>query len=95
MDSPTGRVLRLKEKQLSKFFNSKSPELATLPGRCAPDDMIEILRPFDAIFLGAVGWPAARPDHETLEPLIRMRQAFQQVSRATALPPAAALRGRV
>ena len=47
-------------------------------GRCAPDDMIDILRPFDAIFLGAVGWPAARPDHETLEPLIRMRQAFQQ-----------------
>ena len=47
-------------------------------GRCAPDDMIDILRPFDAIFLGAVGWPAARPDHETLEPLIRLRQAFQQ-----------------
>ena len=28
------------------------------------------------IFLGAVGWPARLPDHVTLTPLIRMRQAF-------------------
>ena len=41
-----------------------------------PDDMLELLRPFDAVFLGAVGWPEARPDHVTLEPLIRMRQGF-------------------
>ena len=45
-------------------------------GRVAPDDFLETLRRFDAIFLGAVGWPARLPDHITLAPLIRLRQAF-------------------
>jgi tartrate dehydrogenase/decarboxylase/D-malate dehydrogenase len=45
-------------------------------GRVAPDDFLEKLRPFDAILLGAVGWPAKLPDHVTLTPLIRLRQSF-------------------
>jgi len=45
-------------------------------GRVAPEDFLETLRPFDAVFLGAVGWPARLPDHVTLAPLIRLRQAF-------------------
>jgi tartrate dehydrogenase/decarboxylase/D-malate dehydrogenase len=45
-------------------------------GQVAPDDFLGILRGFDAIFLGAVGWPARLPDHVTLAPLIRMRQTF-------------------
>ena len=45
-------------------------------GRVAPEDFLDVLRGFDAIFLGAVGWPARLPDHVTLTPLIRMRQAF-------------------
>src|SRR6266545_5821372 len=45
-------------------------------GRVAPDDFLDTLRPFDATFLGAVGWPARLPDHITLAPLIRLRQAF-------------------
>ena len=45
-------------------------------GRVAPEDFLETLRGFDAIFLGAVGWPARLPDHITLTPLIRLRQAF-------------------
>ena len=45
-------------------------------GRVAPDDFLTTLRGFDAIFLGAVGWPARLPDHVTLAPLIRLRQAF-------------------
>jgi tartrate dehydrogenase/decarboxylase/D-malate dehydrogenase len=45
-------------------------------GRVAPDDFLETLRRFDAIFLGAVGWPARLPDHITLTPLIRLRQTF-------------------
>ena len=45
-------------------------------GRVAPDDFLTTLRGFDAIFLGAVGWPARLPDHITLAPLIRLRQAF-------------------
>ena len=45
-------------------------------GRVAPEDFLDVLRGFDAIFLGAVGWPARLPDHITLTPLIRLRQAF-------------------
>jgi len=45
-------------------------------GRVAPDDFLTTLERFDAIFLGAVGWPARLPDHITLTPLIRLRQAF-------------------
>lgn len=45
-------------------------------GRVAPEDMLTTLGGFDAIFLGAVGWPARLPDHVTLAPLIRLRQAF-------------------
>jgi tartrate dehydrogenase/decarboxylase / D-malate dehydrogenase len=45
-------------------------------GRVAPDDFLDALRRFDAIFLGAVGWPARLPDHITLAPLIRLRQTF-------------------
>ena len=45
-------------------------------GVVAPDDFLDTLRGFDAILLGAVGWPARLPDHVTLAPLIRLRQAF-------------------
>ena len=47
--------------------------LALCANRCT-----QILKPYDAIFLGAVGFPSRYPDHITLEPLIRMRQAFDQ-----------------
>jgi tartrate dehydrogenase/decarboxylase / D-malate dehydrogenase len=45
-------------------------------GKVAPDDFLTTLSPMDAVFLGAVGWPARLPDHVTLAPLIRLRQAF-------------------
>lgn len=45
-------------------------------GRVAPEDFLTTLRGFDAIFLGAVGWPERLPDHVTLKPLIQLRQAF-------------------
>jgi tartrate dehydrogenase/decarboxylase/D-malate dehydrogenase len=45
-------------------------------GRVAPENFLATLRGFDAIFLGAVGWPAKLPDHVTLAPLIQLRQAF-------------------
>ena len=45
-------------------------------GRVAPEDFLTTLGEFDAILLGAVGWPARLPDHVTLAPLIRLRQAF-------------------
>jgi tartrate dehydrogenase/decarboxylase/D-malate dehydrogenase len=47
-------------------------------GRVAPPDYLDILRPFDAILLGALGFPARIPDHITLEPLVRLRQSFDQ-----------------
>jgi len=45
-------------------------------GVIAPDDYLEQVRSFDAIFLGAVGFPTRLADHITLEPLIGMRQGF-------------------
>ena len=47
-------------------------------GKVVPDNYLEVLRPFDAILLGAVGWPARMPDHVSLAPLVRLRQSFDQ-----------------
>lgn len=47
-------------------------------GEVAPANLLDVLRPFDAIFLGAVGFPERLPDHETLVPLIKIRQGFDQ-----------------
>ena len=66
---------------------SLSLVLTTLPwgaehwqatGRVVPDDFLDIARGFDAILLGAVGWPETIPDHVTLAPLVKIRQAFDQ-----------------
>ena len=47
-------------------------------GRMMPEDGLDRLRPFDAIFLGAVGWPSV-PDHVSLWGLlIPIRRAFDQ-----------------
>jgi tartrate dehydrogenase/decarboxylase/D-malate dehydrogenase len=47
-------------------------------GRMMPENGLEQLRPFDAIFLGAVGYPGV-PDHVSLWGLlIPIRRAFQQ-----------------
>ena len=47
-------------------------------GKMMPDDGLEQLRPFDAIFLGAVGYPGV-PDHVSLWGLlIPIRRSFQQ-----------------
>lgn len=53
-------------------------EFARRTGQVAPDNFLEVLRPFDAILLGAVGWPAELPDHVTLAPLVQIRQQFDQ-----------------
>jgi tartrate dehydrogenase/decarboxylase/D-malate dehydrogenase len=46
-------------------------------GRMMPEDGIEQLRKFDAIFLGAVGWPAKVPDSVSLHGLLLpIRKAF-------------------
>ncbi len=45
-------------------------------GRVTPEDYLTTLKGFDAIFLGALGWPARLPDSVALAPLIQLRQAF-------------------
>lgn len=48
-------------------------------GKMMPDDGIETLRSHDAIFLGAVGWPAKVPDAVSLHGLLLpIRKAFVQ-----------------
>ena len=47
-------------------------------GSVVPDDYLEVLQGFDAILLGAVGWPETVADHITLAPLVQIRQAFDQ-----------------
>ena len=58
-------------------------------GRLVPPDFLDVLRQHDAILFGAVGDPARMPDHLTLEPLIRIRQTFDQYAcvRPTRLYP--------
>ena len=44
-----------------------------------PEDWYETLLPHDAIFYGAVGWPATVPDHVSLwGSLIQFRRRFDQ-----------------
>jgi tartrate dehydrogenase/decarboxylase/D-malate dehydrogenase len=48
-------------------------------GRMMPEDWFETLAPYDAIFYGAVGWPASVPDHVSLwGSLIQFRRRFDQ-----------------
>lgn len=47
-------------------------------GRVVPEDFLQQLQGFDAVLLGALGWPQEIPDHVALEPLITIRQRFDQ-----------------
>src|SRR5262245_41394894 len=47
-------------------------------GRVVPEDYLDVLRSHDAILLGALGLPSRLPDHVTLEPLVQLRQRFDQ-----------------
>ena len=77
--------IRVLEKAASRF--GLSLEFTDFPWSCAwyerhgrmmPEDGLDQLRPFDAIFLGAVGWPSV-PDHVSLWGLlIPIRRAFDQ-----------------
>jgi tartrate dehydrogenase/decarboxylase / D-malate dehydrogenase len=63
--------------EATRFDWSCETYLAT--GRMMPEEGIEQLRPFDAIYLGAVGWPATVPDSVSLHGLLLpIRKAFDQ-----------------
>jgi tartrate dehydrogenase/decarboxylase/D-malate dehydrogenase len=47
-------------------------------GRVVPEDYLSVLEGYDAILLGALGDPERLPDHLTLEPLVQIRQQFDQ-----------------
>ncbi|MBN1579855.1 MAG: tartrate dehydrogenase [Anaerolineae bacterium] len=47
-------------------------------GQLVPPDFLGVLQGYDAILFGALGDPARVPDHLTLEPLIQIRQRFDQ-----------------
>ena len=48
-------------------------------GQMMPDDWFDTLRGFEAIYYGAVGWPAVVPDHVSLwGSLIQFRRRFDQ-----------------
>ncbi len=48
-------------------------------GRMMPEDWFETLSPYQAIYYGAVGWPATVPDHVSLwGSLIQFRRRFDQ-----------------
>jgi len=47
-------------------------------GTMMPDDMLEILSGFDAIFLGCIGDASKVPDHISLELLLTIRKGFDQ-----------------
>jgi tartrate dehydrogenase/decarboxylase/D-malate dehydrogenase len=58
-------------------------------GRMMPDDALETLARYDAIYLGAIGWPTV-PDHVSLwECLLPIRKTFDQYVnlRPVRLPP--------
>jgi tartrate dehydrogenase/decarboxylase / D-malate dehydrogenase len=48
-------------------------------GRMLPEDWFDQLKPFDAIYLGAVGWPDVIPDHISLwGSVLKFRRGFDQ-----------------
>jgi len=47
-------------------------------GEMGPEDMLDILKPFDAIFLGCIGDANKVPDHISLTLLLKIRKGFDQ-----------------
>ena len=49
-----------------EWFDFGSCDYYLKHGKMLPDNWFEVLSKFDAIFFGAVGWPATVPDHVSL-----------------------------
>ncbi|MBU2668154.1 tartrate dehydrogenase [Actinoplanes bogorensis] len=62
-----------------EWFDFASADYWTRHGTMLPDDWFDLLRPYDAIFFGAVGWPEVVPDHVSLwGSLLQFRRGFDQ-----------------
>ena len=60
-------------------FDFASADYYLAHGRMLPEDWADQLSGFDAIFFGAVGWPAVVPDHVSLwGSLLQFRRRFDQ-----------------
>jgi tartrate dehydrogenase/decarboxylase/D-malate dehydrogenase len=60
-------------------FDFASVEYWERHGEMLPPDWFDLLRDFDAIYFGAVGWPAKVPDHVSLwGSLLQFRRGFDQ-----------------
>ncbi len=61
------------------WFDFSSAEYYVKHGQMMPDNWFELLKPYDAIYFGAVGWPELVPDHVSLwQSLILFRREFDQ-----------------
>ena len=60
-------------------FDFACAEYYSRNGKMLPDDWFDTLSGFDAIYFGAVGWPAVVPDHVSLwGSLLQFRRGFDQ-----------------
>lgn len=61
------------------WFDFASADYYQQHGKMLPDDWVALLKPFDAIYFGAVGWPEIVPDHVSLwGSLLQFRRQFDQ-----------------
>ncbi|WP_462380342.1 tartrate dehydrogenase [Pseudomonas sp. Marseille-QA0892] len=61
------------------WFDFASADYYLAHGKMLPDDWFDVLKPYDAIYFGAVGWPEVVPDHISLwGSLLQFRRAFDQ-----------------
>lgn len=62
-----------------QWFDFSSYDYYSKHGSMLPPDWFDTLRNFEAIYFGAVGWPAGLPDHEALwGSLMLFRRSFEQ-----------------
>lgn len=62
-----------------EHFDWANCEYYAAHGMMMPENWFELLQPFDAIYYGAVGWPALVPDHVSLwGSLLQFRRKFDQ-----------------
>jgi tartrate dehydrogenase/decarboxylase/D-malate dehydrogenase len=78
------RVLEVAAKKFGialdiEYFDWACADYYSQHGRMMPEDWFDRLKNFDAIYFGAVGWPAVVPDHISLwGSLIQFRRGFDQ-----------------
>lgn len=62
-----------------EWFDFASADYYLKHGKMLPDNWFELLKGFDAIYFGAVGWPEVVPDHVSLwGSLLKFRRDFDQ-----------------